>query len=382
MKSWHFDIYDGPKLGFGLMRLPRVDGTNSFRSTTPIDIEQVKRMVDLFVAAGGRYFDTAFVYTGSEEAAKAALCDRYPRDSYYLATKLNASAWACQNAEEAKSELKTSLERTGAGYFDFYLLHGIDASNYKRYEDYGLWDYAQEMKREGLLRHVGFSFHDSPELLDRLLTEHPETEFVQLQINYSDWDDPGVRSQGVYDVATRHGKPVIVMEPVKGGILASPPEKAARIFQEADPQASPASWAVRFAASLPNVMVVLSGMSNEEQVNDNLSAMKGFQSLSEREKDTVARAREALRSVDMIPCTGCHYCTSGCPVEMHIPEIFSVMNGYKAYGNLQRAVEDYAWRPGGPKASACVGCGQCETACPQHLQIVSLLRNVAETFEK
>ena len=356
MKSWNFDIYDGPKLGFGLMRLPRVDGTNSFRSTTPIDIEQVKRMVDLFVAAGGRYFDTAFVYTGSEEAAKAALCDRYPRDSYYLATKLNASAWACQNAEEAKSELKTSLERTGAGYFDFYLLHGIDASNYKRYEDYGLWDYAQEMKREGLLRHVGFSFHDSPELLDRLLTEHPETEFVQLQINYSDWDDPGVRSQA--------------------------PEKAARIFHETDPQASPASWAVRFAASLPNVMVVLSGMSNEEQVNDNLSAMKGFQSLSEREKDTVTRAHEALRSVDMIPCTGCHYCTTGCPVEMHIPEIFSVMNNYKTYGDLQRAVEDYAWRPGGPKASACVGCGQCESACPQHLQIVSLLRSVAETFEK
>ena len=201
------------KLGFGLMRLPKMEGGKM------IDVEQTKQMVDAFLAAGGRYFDTAFVYEGSEAATKAALCDRYPRESYYLADKLNAAEFACKSLEEARNEINVSLERTGAGYFDFYLLHALDAGNKTKYTEYGLWDYVRTLKADGLIRHYGFSFHDSPQLLDELLTEHPDVEFVQLQINYSDWDDQLIASRECYEVATRHQKPIVVMEPVKGGTL-------------------------------------------------------------------------------------------------------------------------------------------------------------------
>ena len=379
MSENHFLVSDCLKLGFGLMRLPREGSGDAGHA--PIDIEQTKKMVDEFIAAGGKYFDTAYIYTGSEEAAREALCGRYPREAYYLASKLNAAPVFCKSAEEAKAELQISLERTGAGYFDFYLLHGIDEDNLAIYDSYGLWDFVQEAKKEGLIRHVGFSYHDNPEFLDHVLTGHPEIEFVQLQINYADWNDAVVASKGVYDVAVKHGTPVVVMEPVKGGLLADPPQPVREILTRANPEVSPASWAIRFAASLPNVMMVLSGMSSEEQMKDNLAVMKDFRPLSELELKVVGQARTTLNGIDQIPCTGCHYCTGGCPVEMHIPEIFSVMNVYKMYGDLQRAKADYGWRPGGSKASACVGCGQCEGACPQHLPIISLLQEVAKTLE-
>lgn len=363
------------KLGFGLMRLPKVEGTND------IDVEHTKKMVDAFIEAGGKYFDTAYVYEGSEEATKAALCERYPRESYYLANKLNASDFACKSEEEAKNEIHVSLERTGAEYFDFYLVHGIDETNKEKYEKYGIWEYVRQLKEEGLIRHYGFSFHDSPELLEELLTEHPDAEFVQLQINYSDWEDHLIASRRCYEIATQHGKPVVVMEPVKGGALADPPQKVKDILQQANPDASPASWAIRFAASLPNVMMVLSGMSNLEQMEDNLKFMRDFQPLSDEEQQVVKAAREALLQFDRIACTGCHYCTPGCPMEIHIPEIFAVMNVYKMYGDLNEARRDYGWRPKGAKASECVQCGQCEDACPQHLPIISLLEEVVETLE-
>ncbi len=363
------------KLGFGLMRLPKVEGTQD------IDVEHTKRMVDAFIQAGGKYFDTAYVYEGSEEATKAALCDRYPRESYYLASKLNAAEFACKSEEQAKNEIHVSLQRSGAGYFDFYLLHALGEGNKAKYDEYGLWDYVRKLKEEGLIRHYGFSFHDSPELLDELLTAHPDVEFVQLQINYSDWDDHLIASQRCYEVATKHGKPVVVMEPVKGGTLANPPQKVKDILLEARPDASFASWAIRFVASLPNVMMVLSGMSNLEQMNDNLSYMSRFQPLSEEEQQVVERAREALHQSNDIPCTACHYCTPGCPMEIHIPEVFSVMNVYKRYGDLKAARNDYGWRPGGNKASECLKCGQCEEACPQHLPIISLLEEVVQTLE-
>ena len=225
-------IDNSMKLGFGMMRLPKVEGSEE------IDVEQAKQMVDAFMEAGGKYFDTAYVYVGSEAATKAALCDRYPRDSYYLANKLNASDFACKSEEEAKNEINVSLERTGAGYFDFYLLHGIDSGNKEKYDKYGIWDYMKSLKEEGLIRHYGFSFHDSPEMLDEILTAHPDAEFVQLQINYSDWDDPLIASRQCYEVATRHGIPVIVMEPVKGGTLADPPQKAKDVMLAANPDAS------------------------------------------------------------------------------------------------------------------------------------------------
>lgn len=368
-------IDDTMKLGFGLMRLPKVEGTND------IDVEHTKKMVDAFIEAGGKYFDTAYVYEGSEEATKAALCERYPRESYYLANKLNASDFACKSEEEAKNEIHVSLERTGAEYFDFYLVHGIDETNKEKYEKYGIWEYVRQLKEEGLIRHYGFSFHDSPELLEELLTEHPDAEFVQLQINYSDWEDHLIASRRCYEIATQHGKPVVVMEPVKGGALADPPQKVKDILQQANPDASPASWAIRFAASLPNVMMVLSGMSNLEQMEDNLKFMRDFQPLSDEEQQVVKAAREALLQFDRIACTGCHYCTPGCPMEIHIPEIFAVMNVYKMYGDLKEARRDYGWRPKGAKASECVQCGQCEDACPQHLPIISLLEEVVETLE-
>jgi len=368
-------IDDTMKLGFGLMRLPKVEGTND------IDVEHTKKMVDAFIEAGGKYFDTAYVYEGSEDATKAALCERYPRESYYLANKLNASDFACKSEEEAKNEIHVSLERTGAEYFDFYLVHGIDETNKEKYEKYGIWEYVRQLKEEGLIRHYGFSFHDSPELLEELLTEHPDAEFVQLQINYSDWEDHLIASRRCYEIATQHGKPVVVMEPVKGGALADPPQKVKDILQQANPDASPASWAIRFAASLPNVMMVLSGMSNLEQMEDNLKFMRDFQPLSDEEQQVVKAAREALLQFDRIACTGCHYCTPGCPMEIHIPEIFAVMNVYKMYGDLNEARRDYGWRPKGAKASECVQCGQCEDACPQHLPIISLLEEVVETLE-
>lgn len=370
------NIYQGPKLGFGLMRLPMLEDKKEF------DMDQVCQMVDEFLAAGGKYFDTAFVYPGSEEAIGKALCQRHPRESYYLASKLNAQAWACGNEQEAKDELRISLERTGAGYFDFYLVHSITRASLPLYDLYGIWNYMKEAKDKGLVRHWGLSFHDEPELLDEVLKAHPEVEFVQLQINYADWDNKTIQSRACYEVAVKHGKPVVVMEPVKGGMLANPPGPVAALLQAANPDMSMASWAIRFVASLPEVMVVLSGMSKLEQMQDNLSYMRDFEPLSAEEQLTVQQAREALKRVDQIPCTSCHYCTKGCPAGIHIPEVFNVMNTYKLYGDLKMARADYSWRPGGAKASECLQCGQCEGACPQHLPIIELLEQVVETLEK
>lgn len=364
-------IKSGLKLGFGLMRLPR-------QASGEIDVELTKKMVDMFMEAGGTYFDTAFVYPGSEEATKQALCERYPRDSYTLATKLNAGDFCCKTEEQAREEIRISLERTGAEYFDYYLLHALDAGNASRYEEFHLWDYVKELKEQGLIRHYGFSFHDTPETLDKLLTEHPEAEFVQLQINYADWEDISVQSRAIYEVAEKHGKPVIVMEPVKGGLLAEPPEQVKELLKAADPDASCASWAVRFAASLPNVAVVLSGMSDAEQMADNLSYMKDFKPVTEDEKKLIHEARNIIESMDKIPCTACGYCKPGCPMEINIPEIFSVANIYKMYDNLEKAKHEYKVRPIKVKASECVSCGQCESACPQHLPIISLLQEVVE----
>ena len=369
---------DMPKLGFGLMRLPKKAG-----EPKEIDVEQVKAMVDAFIAAGGRYFDTAYVYDGgkSEEAVKAALVDRYPRDSFCLATKL--CAWAgCSDERSAKQEFFTSLERTGAGYFDFYLLHALQSGNYKKYDEYGLWDFVKEQKAKGLVRHWGFSFHASPELLDELLNAHPDAEFVQLQINYADWEDPTVMSRACYEVARRHGKPVVIMEPVKGGILACPPKSVGEILRGARPDMSEASWAIRFAASLDGVITVLSGMSDMEQIKDNLSYMKDFEPLGERERDVIRKAQTALSSIDSIPCTACHYCTAGCPEHLRIPEIFSAMNLKLIYGNTEKARREYVSQTeNSGKASSCIGCGQCERACPQQIKVISRLKECAGALE-
>ena len=360
------------KLGFGLMRLPRKGAR--------IDVEQTKRMVDRFLEAGGTYFDTAYVYLGSEEAAGKALVARHPRESYTLATKLNASV--APTVKLAREQLHASLKRTGAEYFDFYLLHALMDNNVKKYDRMQLWAYARELRKKGLVRHYGFSFHGGPELLDRLLTEHPDVEFVQLQLNWADWENPSVQSRANYEVARRHNKPIVVMEPVKGGALAKPPRDVQALLRAHNPDASPASWAVRFAASLDGILSVLSGMSNLEQMDDNLSYMRNFQPLSDAERRVIFEAQRLMGKSATIPCTACRYCVEGCPQQIPIPEIFAAMNRRLGSGQLADAAQDYrtATRDGS-NAADCIACGRCERACPQHLPIIRHLRDCAAAFD-
>lgn len=364
---------DVPKLGFGLMRLPR--------KGLLIDIGLVKQMVDLFIKAGFTYFDTAFVYPGSEAAIKKALVDRYPRESYTLATKLNAFLMA-PTEKAAKKQFYTSLKRTGAGYFDYYLLHALMENNYKRYDKFHIWDFVKEQKKKGLIRYFGFSFHAGPKLLEQLLAEHPEVDFVQLQINYADWERPSVTARANYEVARKYGKSIVVMEPVKGGSLAKPQAAVKKLLQGYHPDMSCASWAIRFAASLDGIITVLSGMSNMEQMEDNLSYMKHFQPLNEEEQKIIQEAQRILGKSSTIPCTACHYCVEGCPKNIPIPEIFSAMNKQLGNGQMAEAVSDYQRAVSGKgKASACIGCGQCERACPQHLTVVDYLKECTAALE-
>jgi len=361
------------KLGFGLMRLPMLE--------KEVDIEQTKQMVDLFLERGFDYFDTAYGYIGgkSEMAVKTALVERHPRESFKLATKLPAWASSVKTAEDAKAMLYTSLERTGAGYFDYYLLHSLGGTRTELYERYGLWDFAAEQKAKGVLRKVGFSFHDSAEALDELLKAHPEVDFVQLQINYADWESKNVQSRLCYETARRHGKEIIIMEPVKGGSLANLPPETAKPMLDYAPDASLSSWAIRYAASLEGVITVLSGMSTLAQVEDNTSYMQHFQPLNAQEQSVIHRVQELLEKSDRVACTDCRYCLKGCPANVKIAPIFAAMNIYKVYNDLRSAKSEYRYLTSeGGGADACIACGQCEAACPQKLPIIELLQQAKE----
>lgn len=369
------------KLGFGLMRLPLTDPNDG----ASIDLPLLEQMVDAFLERGFTYFDTAWMYCGnkSQEAIGKALVSRYPRDRYTLTTKL--PAYLLKSEADRDWVLQDQLRQTGAGFFDYYLLHDVNSHSLPTFEKLGCFDWIQEKKAQGLVNTIGFSYHDGPELLDEILTKHPEMEIVQLQINYLDWDSIGVQSRKCYEVAVKHGKRVIVMEPVKGGTLAKVPAEVEQLFKTREPELSVPSWAIRFAASLENVMVVLSGMSDMQQLLDNTGYMADFKPLTEAETALVHQAAELINSRIAIPCTGCEYCIVNCPRNICIPKYFSLYNADK------QELPGKGWTPQSTyfanlstqfgKPSDCVECGQCEDMCPQHLPIRQYLKDVAAHFE-
>lgn len=359
--------------GFGCMRLP-MNGEE-------VDLEQTKKMVDTFIEQGFNYFDTAhgYIQGKSEKALKECLTSRYPRDKYILTDKLTANFF--KKEEDIRPLFESQLEICGVDYFDFYLMHAQGAGNYAHFKECHAYETAFELKKEGKVRHVGISFHDKPEVLEQILTEYPEVEVVQIQFNYVDYDDPAVQSRACYEVCRKHNKPVIVMEPVKGGNLVNLPEDAKAVLDELY-GGSPASYAIRFAAGFPGMMMVLSGMSSMEQMNDNLSYMKDFQPLNEAELAAVKKVQEIFKSKNLIPCTACRYCIDGCPKHISIPDLFAIMNTKQIYHDWNA---DYYYNVVhialGRKASDCLKCGKCEKVCPQHLQIRNLLEDVAKEFE-
>ena len=347
--------------GFGYMRLPMTGDD--------VDIPQTTEMVDAFLAAGFNYFDTAHGYINgkSEQAIKTCLSSRYPRDRYILTNKL--SAFHFQKEEDIRPLFRQQLEACGVEYFDFYLMHALSAARMDQYEGARAFEVALELKAEGKIRHLGMSFHDKAEVLDQILTRHPEVEVVQIQFNYVDYEDEKVESRKCYEVCRKHGKPVIIMEPVKGGSLVNLPASAQRVLNALE-GGSNASYAIRFAAGFEGVMMVLSGMSTMEQMQDNLSYMQQFQPLNETEQAALKKVCAIFRNRDLIPCTACRYCTEVCPQEIPIPELFAALNAKR---------QEQAYEPvAGTSPADCIKCGKCEESCPQNLKIRELLTVAAE----
>lgn len=371
------------KLGFGLMRLPLTNEKDAGK----IDYQTLCKMVDNYINAGFFYFDTAVPYHGgknSEIAFKECVAKRYPRDSFTITDKL--SLFIVNEADKLEDFFTQQLECCGVEFFDIYLLHAMNKDLLDLAEKIGAFDFVEQKLKDGKVKHIGFSFHDSPQVLEEILTKHPQMEYVQLQINYADWENPDVQSRACYEIARKHNKKILVMEPVKGGLLVNIPDEACQIFTKSQPDMTAASWAVRFAASLEGVEMVLSGMSNIQQMEDNLSYMKNFHSLTQEEMNLVFEAAKIIKSKESIACTNCRYCVDGCPQKIPIPEYFKIINDVSKFGEsyLQGAKERYGYiieNPENGKASQCISCGQCEEHCPQHLPIRKYLENVTSTLE-
>ena len=371
------DVEKMPKLGFGLMRLPTKDDE--------IDIKQVCDMVDMYINAGLTYFDTAYVYHGgqSEVAAREAIVKRYPRDSFTLATKL--PAWCIKSAEDRDRIFNEQLARAGVDFFDFYLLHSLeDGNNYDTYEKYDCFKWGMDKKSEGKIKHFGFSYHGSPELLEEVLDKHPEIEFVQIQLNYADWNNPLVRSGALYEILHARNIPMIIMEPVKGGSLASLTPELEGMFKAARPDDSIASWAFRFVASLPGVMTILSGMSSRDQMEDNIRTFTDFEPLSESENKLISDVTRIMLDIPTIQCTACRYCTPGCPMQISIPDVFRTVNTMRLYEKDEFRPRNFysGLVSRGGRAGDCIACGQCESVCPQHLPIIELLQEASAMLDK
>ena len=349
--------------GFGCMRFPMAGDK--------VDIPAVQEMVDVFLAAGFNYFDTARPYHGGESEAilKEVLTSRYPRESYLLTNKLSPTCF--ETEEEILPFFRSQLEKCGVEYFDFYLFHANSAQRHEKFTQTRAYEIVKELKAQGKVRHIGTSFHDSAEVLDQILTQVPEIEVVQLQFNYVDYDDPNVQARECYEVCRKHGKPVLVMEPVKGGSLVNLPPRAMELLE-----GSPASYALRYAAGFENIVMVLSGMSSKEQVKDNIRTMGDFKPLNRKELGIVGKVKTLYQAQHKIPCTACRYCVDGCPAGIDIPGIFACMNDKRA--EKEGAEEAYAAFEN--KADACLDCGRCERECPQHLHIRELLKEVQEAF--
>lgn len=360
------------KLGFGAMRLPLLDEEDK----GSIDMEQFCQMVDCFIERGFSYFDTAYPYhkQQSETALREALVKRHKRTDFVLADKMPTIL--VKGSGDYPVFFEEQLMKCGVDYFDYYLLHNMGKERYANTMKWGGFDFVRKKKEEGLVKHIGFSFHDEAALLDRILRENPDVDFVQLQINYLDWNNSVIESGKCYETARRHNKPIIVMEPVKGGILASIPDEALRLFQAYAPECSAPSWAIRYAASLDGVMMVLSGMSALSHVKDNTGFMENFTPLNEEEHRIIREVTGIIESNTAVLCTGCQYCTEVCPKNINIPSFFSLYNSYKATGKFNNMYYNrYSYNRG--KASDCIQCGRCIKNCPQHINIPEKLKDVA-----
>lgn len=367
-----FDLGCTKKLGFGLMRLPEKDGA--------IDLEATNKMVDLFMERGFTYFDTAYTYNsgGSEIAARKCIVERHPRDSFTIATKFPAGN--LEREEQMDEFFNTSLQRLGVDYIDYYLVHALNKTKYENVSKLGLWEKFKQWKAEGKVKHIGFSVHDTPEFIDQVLNEHPEVEFVQLQINYLDWEDANVQSRRCWEVVSAHKKPIIIMEPIKGGALAGANADINAILAEHDPVATPASWALRFAADHEYVAMVLSGMNAMEQVEENTVTLNDPKPITEEEQKVLDKAVAKYNSIPRVPCTRCRYCVEGCSMSINIPQIISMVNDTRVYNTINGAQRRYNMLQGG-KASDCIECRACESACPQNIPIPEILKEAVSLFE-